>query len=82
MSEKWWGRFSLARASFWIALIGPSVIIGWVYSVAFVAACSIYANAASDFASWRADRNKEIMKRLETIESKIDELLKGDELKN
>lgn len=58
-------------------MIVPSILIGWVYSVAFVAVCSIYANAAGDFASWRADRNKDLMRRLQAIEEKLDKLMEG-----
>ena len=41
---------------------------GWIYSVAFVSVCSLYANIASDFAAYRADDNREILERLERIE--------------
>lgn len=74
MKEKSWARFSLSRVVFWIFITCLGVIFGWIYSVAFVSVCSLYANIASDFASWRADRNTEILKRLETIEKKLDDL--------
>jgi len=76
VSEHRWAHFSLSRAVFWALLIAPSILLGWVYSIAFVSACSLYANAASDFAAWRADRNKEIVNRLASIEAKLDQLAK------
>lgn len=82
MREAQWARFSLARAAFWIVLIVPSVFLGWVYSVAFVSACSLYANSASDFAAWRADRNREILDRLDKIEAKLEQLLKEAQIDN
>jgi hypothetical protein len=49
--------------------------MGWVYSVAFVSVCSLYANVASDFAAWRADRNPKLERKLDALEEKIDRLL-------
>lgn len=66
-------KFNLARSIFWVILIFPSYFLGWVYSVAFVAVCSLYANVASDFAAYRADDNKEVLKKLEEI---LDEVKK------
>lgn len=76
MSEKLFSRFSLARSAVWVLLMVPSYFLGWIYSVAFVAICSLYANAAADFASWRSDQNKGIVNRLQAIEEKLDNLLK------
>lgn len=59
--------FSLARSLVWVVLIPLSKILGWIDSVAFVALCSLYANAASDYAAYRADSNP----RLERIEESI-----------
>jgi hypothetical protein len=74
-SEKWWGRFNLTRALFWVAITPVAYFFGWLGIVTFVAVCSLYANAASDFAAYRADRNKTILLRLEAIECKLDEIL-------
>lgn len=67
-------HFNLARATFWVLLIIPSYLLGWVYSVAFVSIVSIYANAASDFASWRADDNKELLEKLDSLSRKLDQI--------
>lgn len=39
----------------WAAMIPVAVITGWLYSIVFISACSIYANLASHLAAWRAD---------------------------
>lgn len=77
LNEKWIARFSLSRVLFWLCLLLPSYFFGWVYSVAFVSVCSLYANVASDFAAYRADKNTDILKRLSSIEAKVDQLLEG-----
>lgn len=69
--SKWWPRLSLARVFFWLAVIPVAVALDWVSSVAFVAACSLYANAASDFAAYRAD----IEPRLDRIERAVNDIL-------
>jgi hypothetical protein len=50
-----WRRLNAFAAAAWMALIVPSVLLGWVNSVVFVAAISIYANVAAHLAAWRAD---------------------------
>jgi hypothetical protein len=52
--------FSLRRANalltvFWLAMCPLALATGWIYSVAFVSLVSIYANAVSHLAAWRAD---------------------------
>lgn len=76
--ETWWPRFSLARCIIWVVATILGIALGWIYSVAFVAACSLYANIASDFAAWRADRNPaldRIEERLDRIEALLEERL-------
>jgi hypothetical protein len=70
-SQKWWRRFNGTRALIWLVMIPVSYYFGWVYGVAFVSVCSLYANVASDVASWRSDVNPQ----LEAIEAKLDKLL-------
>lgn len=75
-AEVWWRRFSGARALFWTAVIPVAVLLDWVSSVAFVAACSLYANVASDVAAWRSDVNPQldaIEERLIRIERLLEE---------
>jgi hypothetical protein len=38
----------------WVAMVPIALVTGWVKSIVFISACSIYANAASHFAAWLA----------------------------
>lgn len=40
----------------WVLMVPLSVVTGWLWSVAFVAACSIYANAVGHASAWQASR--------------------------
>jgi ABC-type Mn2+/Zn2+ transport system permease subunit len=40
----------------WLAMVPISLITGWISSIVFIAACSIYANAASHASAWQASR--------------------------
>lgn len=62
--------FSLVRAVAWAGAIPVAYFAGWIYSVAFVSICSLYANLASDFAAWRADDNPQF----EYIEDLLEEI--------
>jgi hypothetical protein len=50
-----WRRLNLWLAIAWAIMIPVSVATGWIYSLAFISAASIYANVASHVAAWRAD---------------------------
>lgn len=50
-----WRRANLALAFFWAAMVPVSIATGWIYSLAFISAASIYANFATHVAGWRAD---------------------------
>jgi hypothetical protein len=39
----------------WIVAIPVAWLTSWLYSLAFISACSIYANATGHLAAWRAD---------------------------
>jgi len=39
----------------WLVVIPIAIWTGWIYSIAFISAASIYANVASHLAAWRAD---------------------------
>lgn len=43
----------------WLLAIPVAIITGWVLSVAFISAASIYANFASHFGSYQAARAEE-----------------------
>lgn len=63
--ERWWPRFSLLRVFVWVGITVLAFVFGWLAAVAFVSACSLYANIASDFSAWRSDRNP-ALDRIET----------------
>lgn len=40
----------------WFAVVPVALLTGWIESLVFISACSIYANAASHFSAWQAAR--------------------------
>lgn len=50
-----WRYLNLTLFVVWALMVPISLITGWVYSLAFVSLASIYANAATHLAGWRAD---------------------------
>lgn len=66
--------FSLLRVIVWLAVLPLSYVFGWLESVAFVALASIYANLASDYASYRADSNRKLERKLDVIIERLSEL--------
>jgi cobalamin biosynthesis protein CobD/CbiB len=55
LRRHWIRRLNLALAVAWAAMIPVSILTGWLYSIAFIAAASIYANFVSHLTAWRAD---------------------------
>lgn len=43
----------------WLAVIPLSLWTGWLYSLAFISAISIYANVGGHFSAWQAARAEE-----------------------
>ena len=43
----------------WLIMVPVSILTHWIYSVAFIAAVSIYANFVTHVAGWRADEPDE-----------------------
>lgn len=74
-TDRWSRRFNLARAVGWAGAIPVAFFFGWIYSVAFVSVCSLYANAASDWAAYRADQNRDLLERLTRIEEAQERIL-------
>jgi hypothetical protein len=54
-SARTWRWLNLAAAVAWLVMVPISIETGWIYSVAFISAISIYANFANHIAAWRAD---------------------------
>lgn len=40
----------------WLAMIPVAIATGWIYSIAFISAISIYANVSGHMAAWQAAR--------------------------
>ena len=55
LRRHWIRRLNFALAVAWALMIPVSILTGWIYSIAFIAAASIYANFISHVAAWRAD---------------------------
>jgi hypothetical protein len=52
-------RFHAIATTFWLITIPLSLATGWIYSLVFVSAISLYANVASHFAAWQGARAEE-----------------------
>lgn len=50
-----WRLLNLVLTGAWVLVMPIAVATGWINSVPFVSTASIYANAASHLAAWRAD---------------------------
>jgi hypothetical protein len=40
----------------WFLMVPIAIATGWITSIIFVSACSIYANAVGHFSAWQATR--------------------------
>lgn len=54
-SARTWRQVNLWLSVVWALMVPVAIMTGWLYSIAFISACSIYANFASHVAAWRAD---------------------------
>jgi hypothetical protein len=54
-SARLWRWINLILAVIWLAMVPISIMTGWIYSIAFISAASMYANFVSHIAGWRAD---------------------------
>ena len=54
-SARLWRWINLLLALAWVVMVPVSLETGWIYSVAFISAVSMYANFVSHIAAWRAD---------------------------
>jgi hypothetical protein len=48
-------RANFSLAIVWAVMIPVSLLTGWIYSIPFIAAASIYANFITHVSAWRAD---------------------------
>jgi hypothetical protein len=40
----------------WLVMVPVALATGWISSLIFISACSIYANAVGHFSAWQAAR--------------------------
>jgi hypothetical protein len=50
-----WRQINFVLTVVWLIMVPVAVVTGWIYSIAFISAVSLYANVASHLAAWRAD---------------------------
>lgn len=66
-------RANLALTVAWALAIPAGLAFGWLELVVFVSVASIYANAVSHLAAWRADDpDPEILHELRTIRTLLE----------
>lgn len=75
LSERTWRHLDAAATMAWLVLIPIAYTAGWLASVVFVSAISLYANVASHLAAWRADDNRALDARLDRLEQLVLERL-------
>jgi hypothetical protein len=56
MKAEWLKHTHATLTIAWFLILPISVATGWIYAIAFVSACSIYANAVGHFSAWQASR--------------------------
>lgn len=59
MSSKAQQRVHLTLLILWLIMVPVAIFTGWLYSLGFISACSIYANAASHWSAYEGTRAKE-----------------------
>jgi hypothetical protein len=70
----WSRRSNLLLTVAWFAVIPIAYFAGWYWSLAFISACSIYANFTGHLAAWRSDANPN-QAQLDRIEAMLNELV-------
>lgn len=44
----------------WLGMIPVAILTGWIFSVAFISAISLYANVAGHWSSYQASRAEQL----------------------
>lgn len=52
-------RLHLILTISWLVIIPVAIVTGWIYSIVFVSAISIYANVGNHWSAWQAARVEE-----------------------
>lgn len=66
--------FHRVRAVSWLILAVPAVV-WWADSILLAILLSLYANAASDWGAAEAADNSQLLRRLDRLETKLDQLI-------
>lgn len=74
-SERAWRRLNAVATVAWLALIPVAYFSGWLASVVFVSAISLYANVASHLAAHRADDNRALFEKLDRIDQQLTRII-------
>lgn len=53
---QWLRHAHAALTIAWLVMVPVALVTGWVGSIVFISACSIYANAVGHFGAWQAAR--------------------------
>lgn len=56
---RWLRHTHAALTIAWFLMVPIAVATGWIASIIFISACSIYANAASHASAWQACKAEE-----------------------
>jgi hypothetical protein len=83
-------RFNGWATVFWVVMIIPSLAFGWVSSVVYVSALSVWALVSGHWAAWQAARvevrqaeqEEQEDARIEKMVSEIVDRLKKDDIGN
>lgn len=54
-----WSRVHLVLTVAWTAMVPLAIVTGWIFSLAFISAISIYANVAGHWSAYQASRAEE-----------------------
>lgn len=76
-------RIHLFFTWFWVVMIPISVITGWIHSVTYVSALSLWALVSSHWSAWQAARTEvrqELQEQRDTAQEVTDRLVEQTEL--
>jgi hypothetical protein len=56
----------------WLIMVPVAITTGWIYSIAFISAISIYANVAGHLAAWQASRVETVQDQDANVQDVLD----------
>jgi hypothetical protein len=75
-STDFWRKLNIWLTALWVVMVPVAIFTGWIESLIFISGASIYANAASHLAAWRADEDM-YEERFDKIEEMLKEIKDG-----